>query len=227
MGLATGKALAACFLSGALPMWGVNHATAEYGYVKLQGHGVYISPEAMADKATMNRVLALLNTDLQKIHELLPPAAIKAVEDVTFWVARNDPGMAMYYYGRNEAVANPDKRGGIAINDMRKYLSGAPYKPFLVLHELSHAYHDLVLGFDNSIVKWAFDLAVSGHRYESVRRNGRLERAYALNDHKEYFAEISSAYWGRNDYFPHTRADLERFDPSGFAMIEKVWAVAK
>ena len=73
-----GIMLAVWFFACSLPAWGfVDHATAEYGYAKLQGHGVYVSPEAMADKAMMNRVLVKLDADLKKIHELLPPAAMK------------------------------------------------------------------------------------------------------------------------------------------------------
>ncbi len=212
------SALTAC----PLPMWSY-HATAEYGYIKLQGHAVYVSPEAMADKALMNRVLIRLDADLKKIHELLPPAAMKPLEEVPFWVERDNPGMTMYYRGRTQIGINPDKRGGIEVNNMQQFLNGVAFKPFLVLHEMSHAYHDIGLGFDNGIVKWAFDLAVASHRYESVSHNGRKERAYALTDEKEYFAEISSSYWGRNDYYPFTRADLAEFDPAGLAMLEKVW----
>ena len=131
--------------------------------------------------------------------------------------------MTAYYHGRRATGINPDKRGSIEVNSMRKFLDGAASKPFLVLHEMSHAYHDVVLGFDNGIVKWAFDLAVASHQYESVLRNGRKERAYALTNEREYFAEISSSYWGRNDYYPFTRADLAKFDPPGLAMIEKLW----
>ena len=209
-------------------MWGfADHATAEYGYTKLQGHSVYVSPEAMADKALMDRVLIRLDADLKKIHELLPPAAMKPLEEVPFFIERDNPGMTMAYHGRANTGINPDKRGAVEMNNMRQYLNAVAFKPFLVLHEMSHAYHDRVLGFDNGIVKWAFDLAVASHKYESVSRiggtAGRKERAYALTNYMEYFAEISSSYWGRNDYYPFTRTDLAEFDPSGLAMLEKVW----
>ena len=224
MGRKLGLVVAVWLSAYSLAMWGsLNHTTAEYGYTKLQGHGVYVSPEAMADKALMNQVLIRLDADLKKIHELLPPAAIKPLEGVAFWVELDNPGMTMYYHGRKATGINPDKRGGIEVNSMRKYMNAVTSKPFLVLHEMSHAYHDVVLGFDNGIVKWAFDLAVASHQYESVRRNGRMERAYALTNDREYFAEVSSSYWGRNDYYPFTRADLAKFDPAGLAMLQKVW----
>jgi len=69
-------------------------------------------------------------------------------------------------------------------------------------------------------------LAVSSHRYESVRyiRGGKL-RAYALNNAAEYFAELSEAYFGKNDFYPFVRGELEEFDHAGFQMIEKLWIV--
>lgn len=136
---------------------------------------------------------------------------------------RDNPGMTMNYHGRRNTGINPDKRGAIEINSMRKYLNTVVTKPFIVLHEMLHAYHDRVLEFDDAVVKWAFDLAVKSHRQESITRNGRKERAYALTNDIEYLAEISSAYWGRNDYYPFTRTDLAKFDPPGFAMIERLW----
>ena len=45
------------------------------------------------------------------------------------------------------------------------------------------------------------------------------------DDHKEYFAELSEAYWGRNDYFPYTRQELKTYDPTGFAVLEQIWKV--
>ena len=37
------------------------------------------------------------------------------------------------------------------------------------------------------------------------------------------FAEISEAYFGTNDFYPFTRAELAAYDPVGYAMLEQVW----
>lgn len=125
----------AALLLACLPMYGfVHHPTVDYKLLKVQGHPVYLSPEAASDAALLDRVVA-------------------------------------------------------------------KQQPFLVLHEMSHAYHHQVLGFDHATVRQAFDLAVSGHRYDSVPYvNGGNQRAYALNNHKEYFAELSEACWGKNEF---------------------------
>ena len=39
----------------------------------------------------------------------------------------------------------------------------------------------------------------------------------------EYFAELSEAYFGKNDFFPFTRDQLEKHDPVGFEMLKKAW----
>ena len=44
-----------------------------------------------------------------------------------------------------------------------------------------------------------------------------------MNNEKEYFAEATEAYFGRNDFQPFTRDELKEFDPEMFEMIRRVW----
>ena len=41
---------------------------------------------------------------------------------------------------------------------------------------------------------------------------------------EEYFAELTEAYFGQNDWFPHNREELRNYDPRGYKMIEEVWS---
>src|SRR5512132_1794323 len=94
----------------------------------------------------------------------------------------------------------------------------------MVLHELSHAYMNLVLGDDDRDVQAAYDAAVASKKYDSVQYyNGTSKKAYALNNDKEYFAELSEAYFGKNDFQPFNRSELKAFDPTGYAMIDRAW----
>jgi hypothetical protein len=52
---------------------------------------------------------------------------------------------------------------------------------------------------------------------------GAVGRAYALNNYLEFFAELTEAYFVRNDFFPFTRDELRQYDAVGYAMIESVW----
>ena len=97
-------------------------------------------------------------------------------------------------------------------------------QPRVILHELAHAYHDQVLGFDHREVLQAFGAAVEGGQYEEVLHvKGHRTRHYALTNHKEYFAEGTEAYFGANDFHPFVRAELKSFDPELHGVLREVW----
>ena len=97
-------------------------------------------------------------------------------------------------------------------------------QPWVVLHELAHAYHDRVLGFDDPRVKEAFEKYKKGGRGEQVlRHDGRRVRHYALTDHKEFFAEMTAPYFGANDFFPFNRAELRESEPDVYELMRHVW----
>jgi hypothetical protein len=97
-------------------------------------------------------------------------------------------------------------------------------QPWAVLHELAHAYHDQVLGFDHAEIKAAWKRFKDSRRYESVLQiDGRMEKHYGLTDRKEFFAEMTEAYFGMNDFFPFNRAELKREEPELFSLLLKLW----
>ena len=96
--------------------------------------------------------------------------------------------------------------------------------PYAVLHELAHAYHDQILGFDHPEIIMAFDQAKSAGIYEGVLLyTGERVNHYALSNQKEYFAESSEAYFGVNDFYPFVRAELREHDPRMFQLMERIW----
>ena len=50
-----------------------------------------------------------------------------------------------------------------------------------------------------------------------------LDRAYALVNPMEYFAETSEAFFSRNDFFPFIRSELKQQDPEMEALLGKLW----
>ncbi|MGP0068554.1 MAG: hypothetical protein ACLQGP_33765 [Isosphaeraceae bacterium] len=52
-----------------------------------------------------------------------------------------------------------------------------------------------------------------------------LERAYAITNQLEYFAELSCMYFVQCNSKPSDRAQLKDYDPVGYAMIRKMWCV--
>ncbi len=97
-------------------------------------------------------------------------------------------------------------------------------QPWVVLHELAHAYHDQVLGFgEPRILKAYEDFKRSGHGDKTLLYNGTRVRHYGLTDHKEFFAEMTEAYFGENDFFPFNRAELMTAEPEVFELMQAIW----
>lgn len=72
----------------------------------------------------------------------------------------------------------------------------------MILHELSHAFHDkyVVGGFGNAAWKAAYERAAMARLYDSVSvhgpqgAGGKKCQAYAINNEMEFFAELSVAF---------------------------------
>jgi hypothetical protein len=97
-------------------------------------------------------------------------------------------------------------------------------QPWCVLHELAHAYHDQVLGFDEARVRAAYTkFKASGHGDAALLITGERVRHYGLTDHKEFFAEMTEAYFGTNDFFPFNRGELMTAEPEIYELMKTLW----
>ena len=97
-------------------------------------------------------------------------------------------------------------------------------QPWVVLHELAHAYHDQVLDFDEPRILEAYQrYKKSGHGDKALLYNGRRVRHYGLTDQKEFFAEMTEAYFGMDDFFPFNRAELMTAEPEIFKLLQTIW----
>jgi hypothetical protein len=97
-------------------------------------------------------------------------------------------------------------------------------QPWCVLHELAHAYHDQVLGFDEVRIRDAYAaFKKSGHGDAALLVNGQRVRHYGLTDQKEFFAEMTEAYFGMNDFFPFNRGELMTAEPEIYKLMQTLW----
>ncbi|MCY2952571.1 MAG: glycoside hydrolase N-terminal domain-containing protein [Planctomycetota bacterium] len=97
-------------------------------------------------------------------------------------------------------------------------------QPWVVLHELAHAYHDQVLGFvEPRILKAYEDFKRSGHGDKALLYNGTRVRHYGLTDQKEFFAEMTESYFGMDDFFPFNRAELMTAEPEIHELMQAIW----
>jgi hypothetical protein len=97
-------------------------------------------------------------------------------------------------------------------------------QPMAILHELAHAYHDRVLGFNEPRIRQAWSEFRDSKRYESVLMNtGDLRKHYGLTNPVEFFAEMTEAYFGENDFYPFVAGELQRAEPMIFSLLGDIW----
>lgn len=123
---------------------------------------------------------------------------------------------------------DPRWRSAVVIYCAANYLAQTEHwAAQLLVHELAHAWHLENWPEKQPDILAAWEKAKAAGLYRGVKDvNGAvLENAYALHNQLEYFAELSCAYFLRGEYEPFDREALRRYDPAGFAMIEKMWGV--
>jgi len=183
------------------------------------------------NEAVGKRALQLLEARLADIRSVVAAdrlarlQAVKIVLDLTHGGLWN----MQYHPGAGWLVANgysKDLVKCVHIPDAAYFIDARTnnQQPWCVLHELSHAYHDQVFGFDEPRIRKAYeDYKKSGHGDAAMLYDGRKVKHYALTNQMEFFAEMSEAYFGANDFFPFNRAELKTAEPEIFALLEKVW----
>lgn len=203
---------------------------AHYDLQKVAGWQVHVNRELLGAHAELgSRALALMETKLTALRTLLPPSALAQLEAVPIWLGLDDHDKpnAVYHPSAEWLRTHgwmPEKAGAVEVPNAAVFIAWSEQQPMILLHELAHAYHHQVLGHAHAELRAAFARARKDGRYDAVRHvSGKTERAYALNNQEEFFAEMSEAFFGRNDFFPFTADELRRHDPETFALLEKLW----
>ena len=209
-----------------------------YQTQQVEGWTLHISDKLLQDnKAAVDAAMPLFQKQLAEIVRVVPaPAVAKLRETHIYFTPPPDGkrGTAEYHddagwlraNGRDTAMAKC-----VQVSDVASFAKESDRMPAFMLHELAHGYHNKVLGWDNHDIIAAYMHAKGAKLYDRVERwrgtgiPNTFERAYAMSNAKEYFAEVTEAYFARNDFFPSTREELQKHDPEVFAALEKVWGV--
>lgn len=185
-------------------------------------------------KETGDRAARLLSNRLYDIKLVVPAEKVARLQQVVIWLdlTHGELRSAQYHPDATwltEHGYDPALVKCVHIPDAAEFasLKHQQVQPWSVLHELAHAYHDQVLGFDDAAIRAAWDKFRASGKYESVLHiNGTMVRHYGLTDHKEFFAEMTEAYFGVNDFFPFNRAELRREEPELYALLKRIWGTA-
>ena len=189
----------------------------------------------LPDAPTGMRALRFLEAKLVEIKAVVPAERLKDLQDVTIVLDLNCGNLrAMQYH--------PDagwlKAHGFPI-DLAKcvhlpHAADLPTRrninvqPWVILHELAHAFHDQKLDFDEPRIKTAYErFKQSGHGNAALLYNGKRVKHYGLTDQKEFFAEMTESFFGVNDFFPFNRAELQEAEPELYQLLAEIWKPAE
>jgi len=202
---------------------------------EIEGWKLHIHPKLLAESAQPTAVaVALLRKQLANINSLVPAPALARLHKIDLWM--NPPysdkraPRAEYHPNPGWLVANqrdPAMAKCVEFTNVAIFEAENRRMPMFALHELAHGYHDQVLGNKNPEVLAAFENAKASGTYNQVKRwtGERIvqDKAYAMSNAAEYFAETSEAFFGKNDFEPFDRTELKRMDPKMEALLAKLW----
>lgn len=213
---------------------------AQYETRQLRGWQLHVNRVLFSVEPQLTaKAIALLDKQLHEVVQVVPQQAVFELQKVPLYFnpeyqgirpsAEYHPGVGwLREHGRDPAMAR-----GVEFTNIRTFEAETNRMQNFALHELAHAYHHRVLpqSYGNTEIQAAFVRAQESGRYAKVERhygNGRqntFEKAYALTNAMEYFAETTEAYFSRNDFFPFTRDQLKQHDPDMLKLLQKLWKV--
>ncbi len=177
------------------------------------------------------RALRFLEAKLSEIKVVVPQDKVKKLQKVTIVLDLNNGNLGVMQY---HPSAEWLKSNGYSA-DLAKcvHLPRAAEvmtkrnineQPWVILHELAHAYHDQELGFDEPRIMEAYQkYKQSGRGEKTLLFNGKRVKHYALTNQKEFFAEMTESYLGVNDFFPFNRGELKESEPAIYEVMAYIW----
>jgi Carbohydrate esterase, sialic acid-specific acetylesterase len=200
---------------------------------KIEGWTVRVDDRLLRqpDDVLGARALRFLEGKLSDIRAVVPEDKVKKLQSVTIVLdlTHGKLGAMQYHPSADWLKANgysPDLAKCVHLPraadlPTRRNINE---QPWVILHELAHAYHDQVLGFDEPRIKETYEkYKKSGRGEKTLLFNGKRVRHYALTNHKEFFAEMTEAYFGVNDFFPFNRAELKEAEPETYSLLSTIW----
>lgn len=200
---------------------------------ELEGWTVHVDPALLEGEHSEEgqRALKMLGNHLFFISLLAREKQLEQLRTLEIWIEHKHPSLDTMAYHPSEGwlVQNGHdprlaKKVHIPIASQLLDRRQLMKHPMVVLHELAHAYHDQILGFDDARVKKVFAAAKESGSYAKVIDDrGNEVKHYALSNHKEYFAESTEAYFNRNDFYPFVQAELKEHDPKMHSLMKEIW----
>jgi|GEM_PF-6794995 len=208
--------------------------SSEVEYVSTEMHGYTITMrKSEQEHPDIKVALDLLDNKLAEINTLLREEKLELIKNNPVWLKLDleEEGACLYHPSRQWLLANdqnPDKELCIEIVNAGNFVNWTNLnQPYMILHEMAHLIHHQFFGNDYHAIEAAFNKTKNSGIYESVPYydgNDTIQKeAYALRNNKEYFAELTEAFLGNNDFYPFNYNDLKEFDTTGFHLMQSTW----
>ena len=213
--------------------------TSSYENINIKDVEILLSPKINQDKQLKEKTIKRLSVQIASAQRLLPVTKLKALQPIRIWVEFNarQSGYAEYHAYQDwlqENDYNPEKYKGIEITNISNYLKWSSRDPLIssvLIHEIAHAYYHALNQEDKNKVQTVYHNVKKQKLYRNVYRLGTsqhgvpitIDKAWALEDEWEYFSELTEAVFAKNDYFPHTSKELEKYDPNGYSLVKDLW----
>jgi dipeptidyl-peptidase-4 len=227
------KTAAFALLLLAVPSYAAEEARFDPVEKTIEGWTVFVEPAvAEAEPGSEDaRALGMLEAHLRILTAMVPAERVKQLQTLPIWIEHDHPTLKNMQYHPSldwlkENGHDPRLAKKVHLPVARNLISSGQLakQPMVILHELSHAYHDQILGFDEARILAAYKKAKDAGSYEKVLSyNGKTVSHYALTDHKEYFAEGTEAFFNRNDFYPFVRAELKIHDLDLHQALLEIW----
>lgn len=230
--------------------WAANDPpTVDYQQTQLHGFTVRIHPDVARNNLLYHQTLNHLDRKLAEMRQLMGASIADQLTVVPIWVERNHqvPGQApaavVFHLSRGWLTQNGyngDKEKSIEVSSAERFMQWSQFpQPMILIHEFAHAYMHLYLGDKIADIEAAWQNALANKLYQKVQSyRGIVEDSYVHSVYlaelkfkskgyarAEYFAEITEAYFGKNDFFPFDENDLRKYDPVGYTLMEKIWGI--
>ena len=201
-----------------------------YTPLRIQGWPVCVNEVLISQNPTLyQQVIDALDEDLEYIQLILPEEPVEWLKRVNIWVELSTDRFSGGVYHPNPVWLSqngyPEEWAlGIQIGNAQNYMTWVREQPAIILHELTHAWHHQYLPYGYLPLINAYQSAMSAALYDSVEYvYGQNLEAYATTNVREYFAELTEAWFWSNDYYPFIRSELLLHDPTGADVIESAW----
>lgn len=204
--------------------------TADYARREIQGFTIMLAPDLSGHAREMGEAIEEMEKQLAEICASVPADRVEILRRSRIWMEweARPRGAAAHHPSKDWLEANgynPEKAGDVEIGNTRNFVDWSrKTQPWMVMHELAHAYHHDTQNENGDRIETTYKKALAARLYEDVGYvDGKRRRAYAAKNPMEYFAELTEAYFGKNDFEPFDREGLRRFDPDGYELMREVW----